>query len=178
MFLAASMPVRDADTYAAVNGSAVLVACNRGTSGIDGVLATATGFAQGLKRPVTLLIGDLALLHDLNSLYLLRQIDVPVIIVVLNNNGGGIFSFLPIAQFPEVFERYFGTPHNLTFEGAARMFGVNYAHPRTKEAFIESYRGANQNGQSTLIEITTGRNENYDLHVKLLETITSNLNRT
>jgi 2-succinyl-5-enolpyruvyl-6-hydroxy-3-cyclohexene-1-carboxylate synthase len=101
-----------------------------------------------------------------------------VIVVVLNNNGGGIFSFLPIAQFPDVFERYFGTPHNLTFEGAARMFGVNYAHPRTKEAFIESYRGANQSGQSTLIEITTGRNENYDLHVKLLETITSNLNRT
>jgi len=178
MFLAASMPVRDADTFAAANGSTVFVACNRGTSGIDGVLATATGFAQGLKRPVTLLIGDLALLHDMNSLYLLRSIDVPVIVVVLNNNGGGIFSFLPIAQFPDVFERYFGTPHNLTFEGAARMFGVDYAHPRTKEAFIKSYRGANQSGQSTLIEITTGRNENYDLHVKLLETITSNLNRT
>jgi len=178
LFLAASMPVRDADTYGAVNGSQVQVACNRGTNGIDGTLATATGFAQGLKRPVTLLIGDIALLHDLNSLYLLRSIEVPVIVVVLNNNGGGIFSFLPIAQFPDHFERYFGTPHNLTFEGAAGMFGLAYAHPLTKEAFIDSYRGAHQSGQSTVIEITTERKENYDLHVRLLETITSNLNRT
>ncbi|MFQ5853823.1 MAG: thiamine pyrophosphate-dependent enzyme, partial [Candidatus Binatia bacterium] len=161
----------------AATGPAALVASNRGASGIDGVLATATGFALGLKRPVTVLIGDLAFLHDINSLYLLRSIDIPMIVVVLNNNGGGIFSFLPISQFPHVFERYFGTPHNLTFEGVAQMFGVEYTRPTTKEAFVEAYRAASQRGQSSLIEITTDRTENYDLHVQLLQAITSSLDR-
>ena len=94
--VASSMPVRDLDTYAAAGGAPVPVAANRGASGIDGTVATAAGFARGLGRPVTLLIGDLALLHDLNSLAMLR--DVPVVVVVLNNDGGGIFSFLPVAR--------------------------------------------------------------------------------
>ena len=75
LFLAASMPVRDLDTHAATSGSEVPVAYNRGVSGIDGILATASGYAQGLQRPITVLMGDLAFLHDLNSLNLLRTLD-------------------------------------------------------------------------------------------------------
>ena len=93
LVVASSMPVRDLDTYAATGGAPVLVAANRGASGIDGTVATAAGFARGLGRPVTLLIGDLALLHDLNSLAMLR--DVHVVVVVLNNDGGGISPSYP-----------------------------------------------------------------------------------
>ena len=90
------------------------------------------------ERPVTLLIGDLALLHDLNSLAMLR--DVPVVVVVLNNDGGGIFSFLPVAEHKEFFEPYFGTPQGVGFGPAAEMFGLDYEQPGTTDEFLEAYR--------------------------------------
>ncbi len=135
LVLAASMPVRDADAFVATGGSAPLVASNRGASGIDGTVATAAGFARGLGARVTLLLGDLALLHDLNSLALLRDAEQPpVTIVAVNNDGGGIFHFLPIAEHEAVFEPYFGTPHGLGFEAAADMFGLAYSRPETPTA--------------------------------------------
>ena len=167
LVVASSMPVRDMDTYATNNGAPVPVAANRGASGIDGTVATAAGFARGLGRPVTLLIGDLALLHDMNSLAMLR--DVHVVVVVLNNDGGGIFSFLPIARHEGFFEAYFGTPQGVGFEPAAKMFGLAYEHPGTMEGFVEAYRSACARGSSTLIEIETDRGENVTLHRRLLQ---------
>ena len=169
LVVASSMPVRDLDTYAATNGAPVPVAANRGASGIDGTVATAAGFARGLGRPVTLLIGDLALLHDLNSLAMLR--DVHVVVVVLNNDGGGIFSFLPIAGHEEFFEPYFGTPQGVGFEPAAKMFGLAYEHPGTMEGFVEAYGSACARDSSTLIEIQTDREENVALHRRLLREV-------
>ena len=172
---ASSMPVRDLDTYAAADGAPVPIAANRGASGIDGTVATAAGFARGLGRPVTLLIGDLALLHDLNSLAMLR--DVHVIIVALNNDGGGIFSFLPIAGQGEFFEPYFGTPHGVGFEPAARMFGLRYEHPGTTEEFVEAYGSACARGSSTLIEVNTDREENVALHRRILEEVAARVEK-
>src|ERR671921_1208597 len=169
LVVASSMPVRDLDTYAATDGAPVPVAANRGASGIDGTVATAAGFARGLGRPVTLLIGDLALLHYLNSLAMLR--DVHVVVVVVNNDGGGIFSFLPIAGHEGFFEPYFGTPQGVGFEPAAEMFGLAYEHPGTMEDFVEAYGSACARGSSTLIEIQTERAENVVLHRKLLQEV-------
>jgi 2-succinyl-5-enolpyruvyl-6-hydroxy-3-cyclohexene-1-carboxylate synthase len=169
LVVASSMPVRDLDTYATINGAPVPVAANRGASGIDGTVATAAGFARGLGRPVTLLIGDLALLHDLNSLAMLR--DVHVVVVVLNNDGGGIFSFLPIAGHEQFFETYFGTPQGVGFEPAAKMFGLAYEHPGTMEGFVEAYCSACARNSSTLIEIETDRGENVALHRRLLREV-------
>jgi 2-succinyl-5-enolpyruvyl-6-hydroxy-3-cyclohexene-1-carboxylate synthase len=166
LVVASSMPVRDLDTYATAGGVPVPVAANRGASGIDGTVATAAGFARGLGRPVTLLIGDLALLHDLNSLAMLR--DVPIVVVVLNNDGGGIFSFLPVAKHKEFFEPYFGTPQGVGFGPAAQMFGLQYERPGTTEEFVEFYRKACARGSSTLIEVRTDREENVRLHGELL----------
>jgi 2-succinyl-5-enolpyruvyl-6-hydroxy-3-cyclohexene-1-carboxylate synthase len=169
LVVASSMPVRDLDTYAAADGAPVPVAANRGASGIDGTVATAAGFARGLERPVTLLIGDLALLHDLNSLAMLR--DVQVVVVVLNNDGGGIFSFLPVASQRQFFEPYFGTPQGVNFGSAAEMFGLHYERPETTERFVESYREACARGSSTLIEVRTDREENVALHRRVLEEV-------
>jgi 2-succinyl-5-enolpyruvyl-6-hydroxy-3-cyclohexene-1-carboxylate synthase len=166
LVVASSMPVRDLDTYATAGGAPVPIAANRGASGIDGTVATAAGFARGLGRPVTLLIGDLALLHDLNSLAMLR--DVPVVVIVLNNDGGGIFSFLPVAKHEEFFEPYFGTPQGVGFEPAAEMFGLQYERPGTAEEFVEVYRGACARMSSTMIEVRTDREENVRLHGELL----------
>ncbi len=166
LVVASSMPIRDVDTYATTDGAPVPVAANRGASGIDGTVATAAGFARGLGRPVTLLIGDLALLHDLNSLAMLR--DLRVVVVVLNNDGGGIFSFLPVAGHEEFFEPYFGTPQGVDFEQAAKMFGLAYELPDTTNEFLEAYRLACARDGSTLIEVKTDREENVALHRDLL----------
>ncbi len=166
LVLASSMPVRDADAFAAADGPAAPVAANRGASGIDGTVATAAGFSEGLGRPVTLLIGDLALLHDLNALALLRE--RPVVAVVLNNDGGGIFHFLPIAEHKEVFEPYFGTPHGLTFEHAARLFGLDYHPPTTLQEFREVYRAACAQPTGAIIEVRTERAANHMIHQALL----------
>ena len=167
LVLASSMPIRDMDTFAAADGPPVPVAANRGASGIDGTVATAAGFARGSGKPATLPIGDLALLHDLNSLAMLR--DLPVVVVVVNNDGGGIFSFLPVAQHGGFFEPYFGTPHGLGFESAAAMFGLRYEKPSSVEGFLNVYKSACAGQPPTLIEVKTDREENAALHRKLLE---------
>ena len=169
LVVASSMPIRDLDTYAAEDGAPVPVAANRGASGIDGTVATAAGFAHASGRPVTLLIGDLALLHDLNSLAMLR--DLPVVVVVLNNDGGAIFSFLPVARHRDFFEPYFGTPQGLSFEHAAAMFGLGYRRPSSATEFLEAYRTACASSMPALIEVRTDREENEELHRKLLSEI-------
>ena len=171
--VASSMPIRDLDTFAAPDGAPVPVAANRGASGIDGTVATAAGFARGTGSPVTLLIGDLALLHDLNSLAMLR--DLPVVVVVLNNDGGAIFSFLPVARHKAFFEPYFGTPQGLTFEHAAAMFALDYEHTGTASGFVEAYRTACARNGPVLIEVRTDREKNVAVHRRLLEALSAEL---
>lgn len=171
LFLASSRPVRDADMYGDVLDHAVPVAANRGASGIDGTVASAAGFARGLGRPVTLLAGDLALLHDLNALAIVRDAPQPIVIVAVNNNGGGIFSFLPIADHPDVFEEFFATPFNVTFERAAQMFEIPYFRPTTSNGFSSDYREAASSGTSALIEVQTDRETNRQEHREIEQMI-------
>ncbi len=168
LFLANSMPVRDMNSFAETSGALVPVGANRGASGIDGTIATAAGLASGLKRPVTLLIGDIAFLHDLNSLNYLSNSKYPITAIVINNNGGGIFSHLPIAGFEEFFERYFVTPHELTFEKAAGMYGLSYYHPETRQEFLSCYQKAIESRSSTIMEVTIDRKTNHALYTQLI----------
>lgn len=157
LFAGNSLPVRLLDAFSAAQGPGPAVAANRGVSGIDGLLASAVGYAAGRGKPVTLLIGDLSLLHDLNSLALLAAVRVPVVAVVLNNDGGGIFSFLPVAGTTPAFEKVFGVPHGRTFDGAAGMFGVGYARVASRAGLVRAYGQACRSGRSALIEVTTSR---------------------
>ncbi len=161
--------------FADVNGSPVAVTCNRGVSGIDGTISSAAGFATARKQPVTLLIGDLAFLHDLNSLIMVPALPRPFIIVLINNGGGGIFSFLPIAGFTEVFEPFFGTPHTLSFEHAARLFAIEYRSPETGAEFVKTYRSLVDKKQSAIIEVRTDRQANFELHQQIFKKIIANL---
>lgn len=175
LFLANSMPIRYMDMFASPKHHPVTVEGNRGASGIDGNLAAAAGFAEGFKKPVTLLVGDLALLHDLNSLAILKNIQSQVVIVVLNNNGGGIFSFLPIAQFPGLFEKYFATPHDLQFQLAARMFGIHYAQPKTQNQFVAEYHMAFVRKKPTILEINIDRHTSFTVTQSLEQHISSSV---
>ena len=175
---AASMPIRDVEAYAPAERAAPRpVTANRGASGIDGTVATAYGVAltqgggTGAGRPVFALVGDLALLHDQTSLSLLRS-GPPVVVVVVNNDGGGIFHRLPIASGTgaldgDTFERFFGTPHGLTFEHAAAQYGLAYHTPDTVEAFGQAIDVATASGASALIEVRTDREEQAALRRRI-----------
>jgi 2-succinyl-5-enolpyruvyl-6-hydroxy-3-cyclohexene-1-carboxylate synthase len=171
LWVSNSMPIRDLDMYAIHYPLSTIhyprVGANRGTSGIEGAIASATGFAIGLQTPVTAIVGDLSSLHDLNSLALLRHNSQPVIVVIINNDGGGIFSFLPIAKSSQIFDTYFGTPHGLDFCHAAAMFELDYYHPQQREELIRDYQQALAASRSAIVELTTDRAENLQLHQDL-----------
>lgn len=162
-----SMPIRDLDMFAAPDGAAVPLVANRGASGIDGTIATAIGTCVASGRGVSVLCGDLTMLHDLNSLAAAARVKRPIVVIVVNNDGGGIFSFLPVAKHTQVFEPYFGTPHGLTFEHAAKMFGIGYAAPTDVRSFTDVYRDASQREGATLIEVRTNRERNLEEHRRL-----------
>ncbi|RMF65645.1 MAG: 2-succinyl-5-enolpyruvyl-6-hydroxy-3-cyclohexene-1-carboxylate synthase, partial [Bacteroidetes bacterium] len=93
----------------------------------------------------------------------------PVVVVVINNDGGGIFHFLPIARHERFFEPFFGTPHGLGFEHAAHLFGLPYHRPDTLPVFEAVYQAACAAGRSALIEVVTDRHANVALHRRLLD---------
>ena len=177
LFLASSLPVREMDMYACAGISRAVVQSNRGASGIDGTVAAAAGFASGLNRAVTLLIGDLALLHDINSLPLAKAARKPLVIVVLNNDGGGIFSFLPIAKFGNVLNKFFTVAHGLTFEHAAGLFQIDYHLADTTGAFREAYRRAVRKPGATLIEVRTDTRQNVELQRRIQAAVRRQLDK-
>ncbi|KAL1521490.1 hypothetical protein AB1Y20_021152 [Prymnesium parvum] len=163
LFVSNSMPVRDLTTFCA---STPLVLCNRGASGIDGVMHSAIGAALACPPggSVTLLIGDLATLHDLNAITTLSNLRPKLIVVVLNNAGGGIFRFLPIAQHADVYSPYFDTPHRHQFEGVCRGCGLPYVLTATCGEFEHEYASALLRPGPSFIEVQTDKEENFECH--------------
>jgi len=177
LFLASSMPIRDMDMFASADGPRIPVGANRGASGIDGTVAAAAGFAIGMGTPTTLLIGDLSLLHDLNSLAILKNLNPPVTAVVINNNGGGIFDHLPIAEFPDLHEKFFVMRHDWRFEHAARQFGLSYRCVDTIAGMQEAYESFAASGDSSVIEVLVDRASNFEAQKRLIREITATLSQ-
>lgn len=177
-----SMPIRDADMHAAGVKSSPTIAVNRGASGIDGLIATAVGHARVTGAPTVAIVGDLSLLHDLGSLALVSASSVPVIIVVVNNDGGGIFHFLPLADHPNMLEPWTTAPHGINFSAAAKMFGLHYNSPTVRGGLVDDLGDALQraakSNHSTLIEVRTNRIENAQFHRKLQGEIVAALDRS
>ncbi|MCF7823952.1 MAG: 2-succinyl-5-enolpyruvyl-6-hydroxy-3-cyclohexene-1-carboxylic-acid synthase [Candidatus Marinimicrobia bacterium] len=171
LMVANSMPIREMEMFGQARGQGRTIIANRGASGIDGLIATAAGYADGSEKPLTLLLGDLSALHDLNSLSLIKNISQSLVIILINNDGGGIFNFLPVEAEKDVFENYFGTPHGRTFEHAAEMFQLDYALPKNLSEFRFDYDQACQKGNATIIEVRTDRYENHKFHKKIFQAI-------
>jgi 2-succinyl-5-enolpyruvyl-6-hydroxy-3-cyclohexene-1-carboxylate synthase len=164
LVLGNSMPVRDVERFAVVPRN-VNVLVNRGVSGIDGNIATALGAALESRAPVTMLIGDLAALHDSTGLLAVSgAAQVNMRIVVINNDGGGIFSFLPVHTDAnrDVFEKCFGTPHGRSLASIARGFGIN-AHTVNDLQTLTDILATAPVGVS-LVEVNTHRQVNEQVH--------------
>lgn len=171
-----SMPIRDVDTFFNKTNKDIGIYANRGTNGIDGVVSTAFGIQLARQRPATLLIGDLSFLHDVNGLLVTRFHKTDLTIVVMNNDGGGIFSYLPQASEETYFESLFGTPTGLTFDSIAKMYNTEYFSIHTKEEFKAALNTPKQE-DVRIIEVHTDRQKNVSTHRQLWTTITEELDR-
>lgn len=170
LFVGSSMPVRDCDTFFwPRRRSGVSVLGNRGANGIDGVTSTALGVSavSGDDTPTVLVIGDLSFYHDLNGLLAARLHQLNLTIVLVNNDGGGIFSFLPQASYLEHFEQVFGTPTGLDFEPVVRMYGGNFIYAATWESFRKALSTSLEVGGLHVIEVRTDRERNVIMHREL-----------
>lgn len=163
LVLSSSMPIRDVDAFSSAGHTKVRVFSNRGVNGIDGVISTAAGIARGTGRKTVLLIGDVAALHDLSGWLVAKQ--APLTVVVVNNDGGGIFSFLPVAERTPHFERFFGTPHGVDFAHVASLSGATLHRPRSLEELAQVVRAPTAGLQ--LVEVRTDRRANVEAHRQL-----------
>jgi 2-succinyl-5-enolpyruvyl-6-hydroxy-3-cyclohexene-1-carboxylate synthase len=161
LFLGNSMPIRYMNNFGTnsnnVRNGFIPTGSNRGASGIDGIISTASGFAKGLNKKVTLVIGDLSFIHDMSSLSILENQSIELTIIAINNNGGGMFSFLPISKKNDICDKYFATPQNKSFDSIADIFGLKYYNPSTNKDFIGTYIKCQNKIGSSIIEIKTNR---------------------
>ena len=159
-----SMPVRDIDSFFPNIDRAVRIVGTRGASGIDGVISGAAGAAAAAEGPVALMIGDLSFLHDVNGLWPLRRHDLSLTVVLVNNDGGGIFSFLPQrTSMPARFEEWWGTPHGLDLSHAVALHGGRHALLE-RDGASAAIGDALQRPGLDVLELRTDRDRNVALH--------------
>ena len=160
LVVSSSMPVRDVEWFGPA--SATVVHSNRGANGIDGVIATAIGVAIGTDEPTVLLLGDVAFCHDQSSLTALAARQLPLTVVVVDNDGGGIFSFLPqrTALSTERFEQLFGTPHGTDVVAVARAHGLG---ARTVES-VDDLLAAVGDREAVVVRVPSHRDHNVAVH--------------
>lgn len=176
LFIANSMSVRDLDRYTPCR-SGVRVHSSRGASGIDGLVATASGIAAATGEPVTLLTGDIAFLHDIGSLYATARLDIDLRIVVVNDNGGGIFSMLPISKHSEDvgFHELFHTPHDTDLAAIGAIDGVSFRRAETADALGEILSEGTDGAGVHVVEILIDHADNMAVRAAIdtqLETLT------
>jgi 2-succinyl-5-enolpyruvyl-6-hydroxy-3-cyclohexene-1-carboxylate synthase len=162
LVVASSMPVRDVETFFPARERPPRVLANRGANGIDGTVSTAFGVATVADGPVLLLIGDIALIHDLGGL--IQSSRRKLAIVLLHNDGGGIFNFLPVSGEGEDFERHVATPHGLDLAHAAALFGCGYEVAGDVEGFRAALGRALAAGGTSIVAVHTDREANVALH--------------
>jgi 2-succinyl-5-enolpyruvyl-6-hydroxy-3-cyclohexene-1-carboxylate synthase len=168
VYTSSSMPIRDQETYLPASSTDVSFLSNRGANGIDGLISSGIGAAQASGRPTTIVSGDLGLLHDIGGLAALREVETPVRIVVIDNDGGGIFHFLPqeAALASDEFEALLGTPRGVDVAKAAALFDL----PHRRLDALADLPDALAAGTG-LIEVKTDRQTNVEAHRQLTERV-------
>jgi 2-succinyl-5-enolpyruvyl-6-hydroxy-3-cyclohexene-1-carboxylate synthase len=180
LLVASSMPVRDIETFWPAREDPPRVLCNRGANGIDGIVSSAFGVAAADGGPVVLLIGDVALAHDIGGLLAAKRLELKLTIVLLDNGGGGIFDFLPVAENEfarehDIYTRHIATPTGLDFADAAKLYGLG--HERAED--IPGFRAALERGldseRSCIVEARGEREQNRLLHTRISQAVGASL---
>ena len=172
LYVGNSMPVRDLDTFFWSSKQRIRIMGNRGANGIDGVISSALGAsAVAGNEPTVLVLGDLSFFHDLNGLLAASLHELNLTIILINNDGGGIFSFLPQASHPQHFEQLFGTPTGLNFRPVVEMYGGRFQRVDNWESFRKAVNQGLHSSGLDVIEIPTERTSNVKMHRQLWEVI-------
>jgi 2-succinyl-5-enolpyruvyl-6-hydroxy-3-cyclohexene-1-carboxylate synthase len=183
LFVASSMPIRDVEEFLPAADDAPRILANRGANGIDGTVSSAFGVAAATGKRVVLLIGDVALAHDIGGLLAGRRYELELTIVLLNNDGGGIFEFLPVATAREphgpdtrqVFEEHVATPHGLDFANAAELYGCPYERPADAAELETAVKRSLASAGTAIIEVRTDRQSNLALHRQVADSAIATL---
>jgi 2-succinyl-5-enolpyruvyl-6-hydroxy-3-cyclohexene-1-carboxylate synthase len=165
VFVGSSMPIRAADSFWPYARAGQTFYGNRGASGIDGLVSTGLGIAAARpSNPTVLLLGDLSVYHDMNGLWSLRRHGIKATIVVCDNNGGGVFNFLPQAQHTDVFEEIFATPLGLDFAQVARLYGLVYSPVTDRSGLEPAITDALGAQTSTMVVVRYKREDSVNGH--------------
>jgi 2-succinyl-5-enolpyruvyl-6-hydroxy-3-cyclohexene-1-carboxylate synthase len=165
MYVASSMPIRDVETFLPLIDQPLRVFSNRGANGIDGVISSGLGAAAIAPGRTYVVVGDLALYHDMNGLLATSRLGVEATIVVINNGGGAIFDFLPIAEHRDGYEQLFSTPTGLDCAAVAALYGLPFTR-------VSSYGDlARALGAPGLVEVPLDRSRNVELHRELFKRV-------
>jgi 2-succinyl-5-enolpyruvyl-6-hydroxy-3-cyclohexene-1-carboxylate synthase len=171
LVVASSMPVRDVETFFPAREDPPRVLSNRGANGIDGTIATAYGVAAASDGPVVLLIGDVALAHDVGSLLSARRSGIPLTIVLVDNGGGGIFDFLPVSTQGDAFEGHVATPTGLDVAGVAQAFGLHHLEVEDLDGLRAGLDYGLSSEGTQLLHVRTSRPENVARHRRVWDAV-------
>jgi 2-succinyl-5-enolpyruvyl-6-hydroxy-3-cyclohexene-1-carboxylate synthase len=149
-----SLPIRDFDNFVGKTNKNLKVFFNRGASGIDGVTSTALGIAS-MEKPTILITGDLSFIHDLNALLPAKKYSIPLVVILINNNGSGIFEMLPISSEKKLFNTFFKTPHNLNISSLVKSFGLDHHLIKGTKDFQNKLKSSLLKKSFTVLEIKT-----------------------
>ena len=166
LLVGSSMPIRDVEEFFPALNEPPRVISNRGANGIDGTVSTAFGVAA-TGAEVVLVLGDVTLAHDIGGLLAARRLGLKLTILLLNNSGGGIFNFLPVATQGDAFQRHIATPTGLHFAHAAALYGLDHTPVSSSDELVEALFSALAGSASTLIEVHTERQANRELHAEV-----------
>jgi 2-succinyl-5-enolpyruvyl-6-hydroxy-3-cyclohexene-1-carboxylate synthase len=174
VYTASSMPIRDQEAFLPSTEKDATFLCNRGANGIDGLISSGIGAAHATGKPTTIVTGDLGLLHDIGGLAALRDVSTPVRIVVIDNDGGGIFHFLPQEQAldSDEFEALLSTPRGVDVARAAALFDLPHRHLDSLDQLPEALAAG-----TGLIEVAVDRQANTELHRRLASSVAAAAHR-
>jgi 2-succinyl-5-enolpyruvyl-6-hydroxy-3-cyclohexene-1-carboxylate synthase len=172
LFVSNSMPIRDLDAFGHPREASLRVFANRGASGIDGILSTAFGVSSQCEGPTVCVVGDVAFFHDQNGLLWSREDDSPVVFVLIDNDGGGIFHMLPISEHDPYFTRYFATPHGIGLEHTAAAHGLDFHEVGAPELSTALTRALSE-GRTQILCVRTNRDLNQRRRATIREAVAS-----